>query len=122
MGTEKKQLHYPGFAHPASALSAWAFSIDVFIISLKGGKLVRHTPEDIEAFSQCCGQIVFVMCMMMINRSLCTHSIALRHNILSSDLLKHKLIISADPLKNVHQSFINGYYILPYVYESPPPK
>lgn len=52
MGTEKKQPHYPGFAHPASALSAWAFSIDVFIISLKGGKLVRHTPEDIKAFRQ----------------------------------------------------------------------
>jgi len=52
MGTEKKQPHYPGFAHPASALSAWAFSIDVFIISLKGGKLVRHTPEDAEAFRQ----------------------------------------------------------------------
>jgi len=42
---------------------------------------------------------------------------AYQHNILSSDLLKHhKLVISADPLKNVHQSFINVYYILPYVY------
>ena len=43
---------FPGFAHPATSLSAYIFSIDTFVISLKTGEVLHHVPEDPQAFEQ----------------------------------------------------------------------
>ena len=43
---------YPEFPHRAGALSAYIFSIDIFIINLKNDDLVRFTPIDPAAFQQ----------------------------------------------------------------------
>ncbi|MBZ0097896.1 MAG: hypothetical protein K8F30_02370 [Taibaiella sp.] len=43
--------HFKGFAHPADELSAYIFSIDTFIISLKNEEIVRFVtdaPEDFQ--------------------------------------------------------------------------
>lgn len=47
MGTNNT---YPGFGHPASELSAFTNTLDVFIISLKDGAIVQFTPEDTHGF------------------------------------------------------------------------
>jgi hypothetical protein len=41
---------YPDFDHPTSQLSAFDFCIDMFIISLKDGKIVHFTPDNFKAF------------------------------------------------------------------------
>lgn len=41
---------FEGFAHSAAELSAYAFSIDTFVISLKTEEIIRHSPEDVVAF------------------------------------------------------------------------
>ncbi|MBZ0098732.1 MAG: hypothetical protein K8F30_06590 [Taibaiella sp.] len=43
--------HFEGFAYPADELSAYIFSIDTFIISLKNEEIVRFVtdaPEDFQ--------------------------------------------------------------------------
>jgi hypothetical protein len=41
---------FPGFEHAAEELSAYAFCIDVFIISLKNKQVIRHRTPDAAAF------------------------------------------------------------------------
>ena len=48
MGTENN--HYPGFAFAATELSAYAYSIGTFIISLKNGSTTQFSPVDVEDF------------------------------------------------------------------------
>lgn len=48
MGTENN--NYPDFDYSAEELSAYTFSIGVFIISLKGGKMTNFSPADVEGF------------------------------------------------------------------------
>ncbi|MDX2001791.1 MAG: hypothetical protein SFW35_05140 [Chitinophagales bacterium] len=48
MGTENN--HYPEFEYSATELSAYAFSVGTYIISLKGGKMTSFEPKDIAAF------------------------------------------------------------------------
>lgn len=48
MGTDSN--YYPEFDYSATELSAYAYSVGTFIISLKGGKMVHFSPEDAEAF------------------------------------------------------------------------
>lgn len=43
---------YPGFNFDASQLSAFALSVDTFIIALKNGNIVHHSPKDIEHFKK----------------------------------------------------------------------
>jgi len=47
-----KQIFYSDFDHPASQLSAYTLCIDIFIISLKNGEIVRFKPVDIVHFEQ----------------------------------------------------------------------
>ncbi|GGC41983.1 hypothetical protein GCM10011386_37650 [Parapedobacter defluvii] len=47
MGTNNT---FPDFGHSAAELSAFAISLDVFIISLKNGKIVRFIPKDANQF------------------------------------------------------------------------
>lgn len=49
---DSKDIFYPEFKHPASQLSAFSLCIDVFIISLKNGEIVRFKPSDIEHFKE----------------------------------------------------------------------
>ena len=42
--------HYPHFPHYASELSAYIFSADTFVISLKSGSIIRHVADDAPAF------------------------------------------------------------------------
>ncbi|MBS1586524.1 MAG: hypothetical protein JSS82_13365 [Bacteroidetes bacterium] len=42
---------FPDFGYPAAELSAYTFTIDTFIISLKNGRLTHFIPKDIEAFT-----------------------------------------------------------------------
>ncbi len=44
--------HFEGFAHPADELSAYIFSIDTFIISLKNEEIVRFVTDAPEDFQQ----------------------------------------------------------------------
>jgi len=44
--------NFPGFAHEAAELSAYIFSIDTFIISLKNEKIVRFVCETPDDFKQ----------------------------------------------------------------------
>ncbi len=46
------QAHFPGFGYPAEELSAYIFSIDTFIISLKTQEIIRHSTPDPDAFKQ----------------------------------------------------------------------
>ncbi len=41
---------YPKFDHEADELSAFSFSIDTFIISLKNGQIVHFVAEDVQDF------------------------------------------------------------------------
>ncbi|MBN8785824.1 hypothetical protein CMT72_17055 [Elizabethkingia anophelis] len=41
---------YPALAFPASELSAFAVTIDCFIISLKNGTVISFTPDDLGEF------------------------------------------------------------------------
>lgn len=43
---------YLGFNFDASQLSAFALSVDTFIISLKNGNIVHHSPQSIEDFKK----------------------------------------------------------------------
>ena len=43
---------FAGFEHEASALSAYAFSIDTFIVSLKDGQIVRFVTDRPDDFRQ----------------------------------------------------------------------
>ncbi len=49
MGTGNK---YPDFDYTATELSAYTFSVGVFIISLKSTNVVHFTPDDVEAFEK----------------------------------------------------------------------
>lgn len=49
---DKAQSFYPNFDHPASHLSAFSLCIDVFIISLKNGEIVKFKPDDIAHFKE----------------------------------------------------------------------
>jgi hypothetical protein len=40
------ETNYPGFNYKATDLSAYLFSIDTFIISLKNGRIVHFVVED----------------------------------------------------------------------------
>lgn len=42
--------NYPALNIPASELSAFAVTIDFFIISLKNGELIHFTPDNAENF------------------------------------------------------------------------
>ncbi|HEY9178716.1 MAG TPA: hypothetical protein VIN07_13550, partial [Flavipsychrobacter sp.] len=44
--------HFPGFAHSAAELSAYIFSIDTFIISLKNEEIVRFVTYHPDDFKQ----------------------------------------------------------------------
>lgn len=41
---------YPKFDHEAKELSAFSFSIDTFIISLKNGQIVHFIADDVQQF------------------------------------------------------------------------
>lgn len=43
---------FEGFPHPAEELSAYIFSIDTFIISLKNEKIVRFVTDSPDDFKQ----------------------------------------------------------------------
>ncbi|RYD56809.1 MAG: hypothetical protein EOP56_10480 [Sphingobacteriales bacterium] len=43
-------MYYPGFAHSAGELSAYIHSLGIFIISLRSGRVVSHTPADAADF------------------------------------------------------------------------
>lgn len=40
------------FPHEAKELSAFTFSLDTFIISLKNGKVVKHMPDNVKTFRE----------------------------------------------------------------------
>jgi len=42
---------YPDFLYPASQLSAYTFCLDVFIIALKNGEIVKFKPVHHEHFT-----------------------------------------------------------------------
>lgn len=46
----EREDSYPGLKPKASELSAFAFAMDIFIISLKNKELVRFTPDDPKRF------------------------------------------------------------------------
>lgn len=43
-------LVYPGFTYPGNELSAYTFTVDTFIISLKNGNVINHKPDDADKF------------------------------------------------------------------------
>lgn len=43
-------MYYPGFAYGAGELSAYILSLGIFIISLRNGRVVNHTPADAADF------------------------------------------------------------------------
>lgn len=49
---DNEHIFYPEFDHPASQLSAFSLCIDVFIISLKNGEIVKFKPNDIAHFKE----------------------------------------------------------------------
>ncbi len=46
----KETTYYPDLAYPASQLSAYSLSIDLFVISLKTEEIIRFKPDDVEQF------------------------------------------------------------------------
>jgi hypothetical protein len=48
MGTENN--HYPEFEYAAQRLSAYAYSVGTFVISLKGGGMTQFSPKDVTGF------------------------------------------------------------------------
>lgn len=49
---DKKQIFYPDFDHAAYQLSAFILCIDIVIISLKNGEIIRFKPVDIAKFGE----------------------------------------------------------------------
>lgn len=49
---DEAHIFYPKFDHPAAQLSAFSLCIDVFIISLKNGEIVKFKPNEIEHFKE----------------------------------------------------------------------
>lgn len=49
---DNEHIFYPEFDHPATQLSAFSLCIDVFIISLKNGEIVRFKPKEIAHFKE----------------------------------------------------------------------
>lgn len=49
---KKEPVFYPDFDHSASQLSAFSLCIDIFIISLKNGEIVKFKPDDISHFKE----------------------------------------------------------------------
>ena len=49
---ENEHIFYPEFDYPASHLSAFTLCIDVFIVSLKNGEIVRFKPHEIAHFKE----------------------------------------------------------------------
>ncbi len=47
-----KTNHYPTFPYQASELSAFLFSIDTFIVSLKNGQIVHFIADDADGFKR----------------------------------------------------------------------
>ncbi len=48
-----KDMHYPDFPYDACELGAYVFSIDKFIISIKGTKkIIKYSCEDPQRFEQ----------------------------------------------------------------------
>ncbi len=47
-----KEIFYPDFDYPASQLSVFSLCIDLFIISLKNGEIVRFKPTEIAHFKE----------------------------------------------------------------------
>ena len=43
-------MQHAQFPHEAKELSAFTFSLDTFIISLKNGQVVKHMPDNVKAF------------------------------------------------------------------------
>ncbi|MEZ5015734.1 MAG: hypothetical protein R2800_01675 [Flavipsychrobacter sp.] len=43
---------FAGFAHAAEELSAYGKTLEVFIIALRTGEVIHHTPKDAKAFEQ----------------------------------------------------------------------
>jgi hypothetical protein len=50
--TTTKSITYPGFEYKAGELSAYTFSVGIFIISLKNGKMTHFEPENAAMFEQ----------------------------------------------------------------------
>ena len=48
----KEMTYYPNLAYPASQLSAYSLSIDLFVISLKTEEIIRFKPDDVQKFKQ----------------------------------------------------------------------
>lgn len=46
----QKLIYYPDLDYPASQLSAYSFSLDLFVISLKTEEVIRFKPDDVEQF------------------------------------------------------------------------
>ncbi|MDV3559506.1 hypothetical protein CMU69_08140 [Elizabethkingia anophelis] len=49
---DNAHIFYPNFDYPASHLSAFSLCIDIFIISLKNGEIVKFKPDDIANFKE----------------------------------------------------------------------
>lgn len=47
----RKSASYPGFDYHIELLSAYALCIDIFVISLKNGNIIRHSPYDVQGFN-----------------------------------------------------------------------
>ena len=47
---DKKDIFYPDFNYAAPQLSAFSLCIDIFIISLQNGDIIRFKPPDITNF------------------------------------------------------------------------
>lgn len=43
-------IEYENFAYTATQLSAYARTMDVFVISLRTGEIIQHCPENVSAF------------------------------------------------------------------------
>lgn len=43
-------VRFSGFEFSAAELSAYARTLDVFVISLRTGEVIRHYPDDVVAF------------------------------------------------------------------------
>ena len=45
-----KKTYYPNLGYPVAELSAYSFSIGVFIIALKSEEIIRFVPENVMDF------------------------------------------------------------------------
>lgn len=43
-------VDFPGFEHTAESVSAYLFTVDTFILSLKNGKIVHYKAKDPDTF------------------------------------------------------------------------